>query len=88
MVTAIVLANVQKAKIVEAAEGLAALPEVTEVYSVAGPYDLAIMVRVKTNEALADFVTHEILNYEGVTNTITLIAFRAYSKYDLEHIFT
>ncbi|HEY9620903.1 MAG TPA: Lrp/AsnC ligand binding domain-containing protein [Crinalium sp.] len=88
MVTAIVLANVQKNKITEVAEGLAAIPGITEVYSVAGPYDLAIMVRVKSNNELADFVTHDILKHEGVTNTVTLIAFRAYSKYDLEHIFS
>lgn len=88
MITAIVLANVQKSKVAEIAEALADLPGITEVYSVAGPYDLAIMVRVKTNEELADFVTRDILKHEEVTNTVTLIAFRAYSKYDLEHIFT
>ncbi|HEY9698695.1 MAG TPA: Lrp/AsnC ligand binding domain-containing protein [Trichocoleus sp.] len=88
MVTAIVLANVQKLKITETAEALAAIPGITEVYSVAGPYDLAIMVRVKSNDELADFVTHEILKHGEITNTVTLIAFRAYSQYDLEHIFT
>jgi DNA-binding Lrp family transcriptional regulator len=88
MVTAIVLVNVQKDKIVETAEALAEISGITEVYSVSGPYDLAVIVRVRTNDDLADFVTHQILQHAGITNTMTLIAFRAYSKYDLEHIFS
>lgn len=87
MITAIVLAEANKATVSDTAEALAALPGITEVYSVAGPYDLAIIVRVKTNEELADFVTKQILKQSGITKTTTLIAFRAYSRYDLEHIF-
>lgn len=87
MITAIVLAEADKSTVSDTAEALAALPGITEVYSVAGPFDLAIMVRVQTNEELADFVTKQILKQPGITKTTTLIAFRAYSRYDLEHIF-
>lgn len=87
MITAIVLAEANKETVSDTAEALAALPGITEVYSVAGPYDLAIIVRVQSNEELADFVTKQILKQQGITKTTTLIAFRAYSRYDLEHIF-
>lgn len=87
MITAIVLAEANKETVNDTAEALAALPGITEVYSVSGPFDLAIMVRVNTNEELADFVTKQILTHRGIIKTTTLIAFRAYSRYDLEHIF-
>lgn len=87
MITAIVLAEAQRDLVNETAEALAALPGITEVYSIAGEYDLAVIVRVKTNEELADFVTNHIRKQEGIVKTTTFIAFRAYSRYDLEHIF-
>lgn len=88
MITAIVLTEAIKDRVSETAEALAALPDVTEVYSIAGAWDLVVIVRVRSNEEVADFVTHQILKNEGVTKTTTLIAFRAYSRYDLEHLFS
>jgi DNA-binding Lrp family transcriptional regulator len=87
MVTAIVLLNVERGRIGAVAEALAALPGIAEVYSVAGRYDLVAVLRVKTNEALADLVTTSIRGVPGITHTETLIAFRAYSRHDLEAIF-
>ncbi len=65
------------------AERLLEVGGVTEVYSVAGPFDLVAIVRVKEHEMLADLVTERIANLEGVVRTETLTAFRAYSKRDL-----
>ncbi len=87
MVTAFVLLNVERGQINAVAEALADVPGIAEVYSVAGRYDLVAVLRVKTNEALADLVTKSIRDVAGITHTETLIAFRAYSRHDLEAIF-
>lgn len=87
MVTALVLLNVQHGQIPTIAERLAELPGISEVYSVGGRYDLVAIIRVATNEALADLVTRDLLTVKGITHSETLIAFRAYSKHDLERMF-
>ncbi|HTM07685.1 MAG TPA: Lrp/AsnC ligand binding domain-containing protein [Verrucomicrobiae bacterium] len=88
MMTAIVLLNTQRDKVNAVAERIADLDGVTEVYSVAGRYDLAAVVRVKDDEGLADVVTRDIRNIEGIEKSETLIAFRVYSRHDLERIFS
>ena len=88
MVTAIVLLTVARGRVAEVAEHLAALPEISEVYSVAGRYDLVAMARVRTNEELADVVTKKLQRVDGIQTTETLIAFRAYSRLDLEGVFS
>lgn len=88
MVTSIVLMNVERGRVQEVAEALAAIPGVSEVYSVGGRYDLVALLRVKANEDLADLVTHQISTVEGILQTETLIAFRAYSRHDLEAMFS
>ena len=88
MVTAIVLLSVARARVGEVADKLAATEGISEVYSVAGRYDLVAMVRVRTNEDLADIVTNRLQRIEGIESTETLIAFRAYSRIDLEGVFS
>ena len=88
MVAAVVLMNVERDQINEVAEKLAAMDGVSEVYSVAGRYDLVVVLRVKTNEQLADLVTSKMLKLKGIKQTETLIAFRAFSRYDLEAAFS
>ena len=84
MVTAVILLNVERAHIKTVAESLAGMPEITEVFSVAGKFDLVATVRVPANEALADLVTDRMSELPGITHSETLIAFRAYSRRDLE----
>ena len=88
MVSAVVLLVVEKPKVNEVAERLVELPGITEVYSVAGQYDLVAIARVRDNEAIADAVTNQMLKIDGIVRSETLIAFRAYSRYDLERIFS
>jgi DNA-binding Lrp family transcriptional regulator len=88
MVTAIVLLNVARDKIHSVAESIADLDGVSEVYSVAGRHDLAVIVRVKDNDRLADVVTKDIRKIEGIESSETLIAFRVYSRHDLERMFS
>ena len=87
MVTALVLLNAERSKINTVAEKIADMKGVTEVYSIAGQYDLAAVVRVKTNEELADVVTKRLLAVAGITKSETLIAFQVYSKHDLDSMF-
>lgn len=86
MVTAIVLIQGERDKLPETAEKLADMPGVKEVYSVAGDYDLVAIVRVKEHEELADVVTKNLLKMEGIARTNTLIAFKSFSKVDLERM--
>ncbi len=72
----------------ETAEALDSLGGVSEVYSIAGKYDLIAVIRVESNEKLAELVTGSMLKMEGIEQSETLIAFRAYSKYDLERMFS
>ncbi|MBN1268268.1 MAG: Lrp/AsnC family transcriptional regulator [Kiritimatiellae bacterium] len=88
MVTAIVLLNVARDKVNDVATELAELRGVSEVYSVAGQYDLAAILRVKDNEKLADLVTRQMLKIGGITKSETLISFRVYSRHDLESMFS
>ncbi|MDD3447445.1 MAG: Lrp/AsnC ligand binding domain-containing protein [Gammaproteobacteria bacterium] len=88
MLTAIVMLRVEHGKVNEVAEKLAERPEISETYSVSGPYDLVAIVRVHENEALADLVTEHIARIEGIRETETMLAFRAYSRHDLEQMFS
>lgn len=88
MVSAIVLLNVERNKINAVAEKLADMKGISEVFSVAGEFDLAAIIRVKDNEGLADLVTNSMLKVEGITRSKTLIAFKVYSKHDLETMFS
>lgn len=88
MLSAIVLLTIERDKINKAAEAIADIEGVSEVYSVAGRYDLAAIVRVKSNEDLAEVVTEHIRKIGGITASETLIAFRVYSRHDLERMFS
>ena len=87
MVSAVVLLSMQRDRINEAAQEMIVLDGVTEVYSVAGQWDLVAVVRVKDNDALAELVTGAILKVPGILRSETLIAFRVHSRYDLERMF-
>lgn len=84
MVTAIILINAAQGRVPEVAQALIDLPGVTEAYSVAGPYDLVAIARVRHHDELADLVAARVQNLPGIQSTNTLIAFRAYSQRDLE----
>ena len=87
MVHAIVLVQCEIDEIPEAAQAIADLEGVTEVYSVAGEFDLVAIVRVPEHDDLARVIPQGIARVEGVDRTETLIAFQVYSKHDLERLF-
>ncbi len=87
MVTAIVLIKADVASIPETAAAIAQIQQVSEVYSVTGEFDLVAMVRVRDHDQLADVIPGTVNKVPGVTHTETHIAFRAYSRHDLESAF-
>jgi DNA-binding Lrp family transcriptional regulator len=88
MVSAIVLLKVSRGRINEVATELTELDGISEVFSVAGQYDLVAVLRVPHNEALAALVTEQMLKVEGILDSETLIAFRVFSRHDLESMFS
>jgi len=64
------------------------MKEISEVYSVAGRYDLVAIVRVTTNQQIAETIAEKFGELGGITATETLIAFNTYSRHDLERIFS
>ena len=88
MVTALVLLNLDRNQIKDVSQKLVDMQEVSEVYSVAGRYDLVAIIRVKNNEQIADTITGKFSELEGITDTETLIAFNTFSRHDLELMFS
>ena len=87
MITAIVMVTVATDAIPEVAEAIATLEGVSEVYSVAGDVDLVAVVRVREFDQIADVIAGRLDKVPGVLDTTTHIAFRAYSRHDLEAAF-
>ncbi|MGY1827148.1 MULTISPECIES: Lrp/AsnC family transcriptional regulator [unclassified Blastococcus] len=88
MITAIVMIDAATDSIGEVAQAVAELEGVSEVYSVAGEADLIAIVRVREFEQVAEVIAGRINKVPGVIDTDTHIAFRAYSRHDLEAAFS
>lgn len=88
MVSALVLLKIERGQINRVGQQLAELDGVSEVYSVGGRYDLVAVIRVKENPALAELVTEQMHQVEGILDSETLIAFKVYSQHDLESMFS
>jgi len=88
VISAIVLINAEVDRIPEVATAIADLNGVSEVYSVTGDVDLIAIVRVRHHEELADVIADQLNKVSGVQGTQTHIAFRTYSKHDLEAAFS
>ncbi len=72
----------------ETAQAIADIDHVAEVYSCAGDVDLIAIVRVAKHEDLAELVPGRISKIPGVLDTDTHIAFRSYSRRDIEATFS
>lgn len=88
MITAIVFIKAEVAKIPEIAQEVAALDGVSEVYSVTGDIDLIAMLRVRSHDDIAGVVPDRLNKVPGIVSTETHIAFRTYSRHDLEAAFS
>jgi DNA-binding Lrp family transcriptional regulator len=88
MVTALVFIRTDVDVVNDVAETLAALDGVSEVYSVTGDLDLVALVRVRDLDGVSAVVTDGIAKVAGILATETHIAFRTYSRHDLESAFS
>jgi len=88
VITAIVLVKTAVDRVPDVAQAIAELPAVTEVYSVTGEFDLVAMVRVREHEELAEVIPGGLNKVDGVLSTETHVAFRTYSRHDLEAAFS
>ncbi|MGZ4613413.1 MAG: Lrp/AsnC family transcriptional regulator [Kineosporiaceae bacterium] len=88
MITAIVMIDAATDSIGEVATAVADLDGVSEVYSVAGDVDLIAIVRVREFDQIAEVIAGRINKVPGVLETDTHIAFRAYSRHDLDAAFS
>jgi DNA-binding Lrp family transcriptional regulator len=88
LVDGVVLMNVERRLVSAVAEKVVEIPGVTSVFSVGGRYDLVALIRVATNEELAELVTKRLAAVEGIERTETLIAFAVYSRFDMERPFS
>jgi DNA-binding Lrp family transcriptional regulator len=88
VITAIVFVKAEVARIPEVAEAIAVLEGVSEVYSVTGKIDLIALVRVREHDDIATVVADRLNKVSGVLETETHIAYRAYSRMDLESAFS
>ena len=84
MITALVLMSVERDAVNETAQQLLAIPGVAEVYSVTGDWDLVTVLRLPQYEDLATVVTERMISLKAIRRTQTMMAFKAYSREDLE----
>lgn len=84
MITALVQINVAPGKINDTAQQLVDVDGVAEVWSVTGEHDLVALLKLRDYEHLAEIVTGYIDSIEAVLRTNTMLAFKVYSKQELE----
>ena len=88
MTHAIVLIEAEREAMSRLGGQLAEVEGVAEAYSVTGEWDFVVIVRVPRHELLAEIVTERVGALPGITRTQTMVAFEAYSRHDLEAMFS
>lgn len=84
MLTAFVMIHVEPQKIADVAKQIANLPNISEVYSVTGEYDIIAVVRLQDYDMLAEAVPDGLSKVDGIIRTNTVLAFRRFSASDLQ----
>jgi DNA-binding Lrp family transcriptional regulator len=85
---AIVLIQAERSALPTLGGELADIDGVAEAYSVTGEWDFVAILRLREHERLAELVAGRISQLQGVTRTHTMVAFEAYSRHDLEALFS
>ena len=88
MTHAIVLIQSERSALSTLGGELADIEGVAEAYSVTGEWDFVAILRLREHEQLARVVTGQISQLPGVLRTQTMVAFEAYSRHDLEALFS
>ena len=84
MFTAFVMIQAEPSKIADIARTIANMPNVAEVYSVTGDFDILVILRLAEYDQLAEAVPDQLAKIEGIKRTNTVLAFRRFSSEDLE----
>ncbi len=80
MQTIFVQVKCQLGKAYEVAGEVAeSVPQVSEVYSISGNYDLLLKCYLEDDADIGHFVTEHIQTLPGIQDTFTIIAFKAFS---------
>jgi DNA-binding Lrp family transcriptional regulator len=85
---AIVLIQADRSALATLGGDLADIEGVAEAYSVTGDWDFVAILRLREHDELAQVVTGQISQLPGVVRTQTMVAFEAYSRHDLEALFS
>lgn len=88
MTHAIVLIEAERTALADLGGQLADIPGVAEAYSITGEWDFAAILRLRDHDDLARVVTEQLSRLPGIVRTQTLVAFEAYSRHDLEALFS
>lgn len=80
MPTAILLLKIEPRKVTGTAERLIDLPDVTDVYSVSGRFDLLVIVKCDSLDKIETVITDQVLKTDGIVESETLFAFRSREK--------
>lgn len=83
MVTAIVLMNVERASVTTVMNELIKVDGITEVYPVAGEYDIVAMIRVNTHKELTQIVAENMPHHRDIIHTKTVITLDGLAKIDI-----
>ncbi len=86
-VTAFVMIKTEGRRASEVAQRIAEIEGVAEVYSVTGDHDLIAILHLPEYERLAEVVPDQIAMVEGVRETETTLAFRSYTRRELDTAF-
>jgi len=86
MITSIVMIKCETGQVKSVAEKLVEIEGVAEVYSVTGDWDIITVIRVKEFDSLSTVVSEQIASTQGISRTITNLAFRCYSKHGMEKV--
>ncbi len=88
MTHAIVLISADRSALPTLGGELADIEGVAEAYSVTGEWDFVAILRLREPEQLAQAVTDRISQLPGIQRTHTMVAFEAFSRHDLEALFS
>jgi DNA-binding Lrp family transcriptional regulator len=85
---AVILIKAERGALPELGGTLADVDGVAEAYSVTGEWDFVAILRVHEPDALAEVVTQRLARLPGIAATYTMVAFEAFSRHDLEAMFS
>jgi DNA-binding Lrp family transcriptional regulator len=88
VIHAIVLIEAEQSALATLGGELADIDGVAEAYSVTGEWDFVAVLRLREHDQLAQVVRDGVTRLQGIKRTHTMVAFEAFSRHDLEALFS